>query len=130
MAGLDYSQGWAVVVMDADLQDPPEVLPALIEEWREGGDIVYAVRSQRTGEGAFKRGTAALFYRLLQRIAKVDIPLDTGNFRLMSRRVVEVFNGLRERHRFVRGLSSWVGFRQTACCPLVTFVMLGRQSIL
>lgn len=113
-AGLDYSRGQAVIVMDADLQDPPEVIPALVAKWREGYDVVYAVRTERTGEGTVKRGTAALFYRLLRSVAKVDIPVDTGDFRLMSRRAVDALQRLRERHRFVRGLSSWIGFRQTA----------------
>lgn len=113
-AALDYSQGQAVIVMDADLQDPPEMIPSLIEKWQEGYDVVYAVRTERPGEGAFKRGTAAFFYRLLRRLARIDIPADAGDFRLMSRRAVEALKTLRERHRFVRGLSSWIGFRQTA----------------
>lgn len=123
-AGLDYSQGQAVIVMDADLQDPPEVIPALIEKWQEGYDIVYAVRAERTGEGIVKRGTAALFYRLLRSLAKIDIPSDAGDFRLMSRRAVNALQSLRERHRFVRGLSSWIGFRQTA----VPFVREARYA--
>lgn len=123
-AGLDYSQGQAVIVMDADLQDPPEVIPSLIERWRDGYDVVYAVRSERQGEGILKRGTAALFYRLLRRLSKVEIPPDTGDFRLMSRRAVESLRTLRERHRFVRGLSSWIGFRQTA----VPFVRDARYA--
>ena len=113
-AGIDYSGGEAVIVMDADLQDPPEILPALVEKWREGFDVVYAVREERAGESIFKRGTAALFYRLLKRLARIEIPADTGDFRLMSRRAVEAFKSLRERHRFIRGMVSWVGFRQTA----------------
>jgi glycosyltransferase involved in cell wall biosynthesis len=113
-AGLDYSRGKAVVVMDADLQDPPEVILSLIERWREGYDVVYAVRAERRGEGISKRGTAALFYRLLKYLARVDIPADAGDFRLMSRRAIEALRMLRERHRFVRGLSNWIGFRQTA----------------
>jgi len=123
-AGLDYSRGQAVIIMDADLQDPPEVLPTLIEKWQEGYDIVYAVRAERTGEGMIKRGTAALFYRLLHALAKIEIPLDTGDFRLMSRRAVNALQSLRERHRFVRGLSSWIGFRQTA----VSFVREARYA--
>jgi polyisoprenyl-phosphate glycosyltransferase len=113
-AGIDYSSGEAVIVMDADLQDPPEAIAALVEKWREGFDVVYAVRSERAGESAFKRVTAALFYRLLTRLTQIEIPADVGDFRLMSRRAVEAFKSLRERHRFVRGMVSWVGFRQTA----------------
>jgi len=113
-AGLDYSRGQAVIVMDADLQDPPEVLPLLLQKWREGYDVVYAVRTERQGEGVFKRGTAAIFYRLFKRVARIDIPANVGDFRLMSRRAVEALSGLRERQRFVRGLSVWVGFQQTA----------------
>jgi dolichol-phosphate mannosyltransferase len=123
-AGLDHSRGQAVVVMDADLQDPPEALPALITKWREGYDVVYAVRVERQGEGRVKRGTAALFYRLLRSLTKMDIPADTGDFRLMSRRAVDALGGLRERHRFVRGLSIWIGFRQTA----VPFVREARYA--
>lgn len=123
-AGLDYSSGQAVVVMDADLQDPPEVIPCLVDKWRGGYDVVYAVRTERPGEGALKRGTAALFYRVLRHLAKVDIPADAGDFRLMSRRAVEALKRLRERHRFVRGLSSWIGFRQTA----VSFVRDARYA--
>ena len=113
-AGLDYSHGDAVIVMDADLQDPPDVLPELLAKWQEGYDVVYAVRTAREGESAFKRGTAILFYRLLKRLAGVEIPVDAGDFRLMSRRAVTALGTLRERHRFVRGLSSWIGFRQAS----------------
>lgn len=113
-AGMDHSQGQAVILMDADLQDPPEVLPDLISQWREGYDVVYAVRTQRAGEGLLKRGTAALFYRLLQRISGIDIPPDTGDFRLLSRRAVNALGTLRERHRFLRGRSRWIGSRQVA----------------
>ncbi|NPA31798.1 MAG: glycosyltransferase family 2 protein [Chloroflexi bacterium] len=111
-AGLDYARGQAVVVMDADLQDPPEVIPDLVEKWRAGYQVVYAVRQAREGETWFKRATAALFYRLIRRITNVEIPLDTGDFRLMDRRVVEVLRRMRERHRFLRGMVAWVGFRQ------------------
>ncbi len=111
-AGLDYARGQAVVIMDADLQDPPEVIPRLVEKWREGYQVVYAVRQAREGETWFKTTTAALFYRLIRRITNVDIPLDTGDFRLMDRRVVEVLRRMRERHRFLRGMVAWVGFRQ------------------
>ncbi len=112
-AGLDHARGTAVVIMDADLQDPPEVVPDLLARWREGYEVVYAVRRARHGESAFKLFTAKLFYRLLKRITPVDIPLDTGDFRLMDRRAVEAFRRLGERHRFTRGLVAWLGFRQT-----------------
>ncbi len=112
-AGLDYARGRAVIIMDADLQDPPEVIPRLVEQWRAGYQVVYAVRAARAGETWFKKTTAALFYRLIRRITNVDIPVDTGDFRLMDRRVVEVVRRMRERHRFLRGMVAWVGFRQT-----------------
>lgn len=111
-AGMDHATGEAVVVIDADLQDPPELIPQLMAKWREGYDVVYAVRAERKGESAFKKGTAALFYRLMRRVTNVDIPLDTGDFRLMSRPVVEVLKRIRESHRYIRGLVSWIGFRQ------------------
>lgn len=111
-AGLDYSRGDAVVIIDADLQDPPEVILDLIEKWREGYEVVYAVRAEREGETWFKKTTASLFYRLIYRITDVNIPMDTGDFRLMDRKVVNVMNQMRERHRFLRGMSSWVGFKQ------------------
>jgi polyisoprenyl-phosphate glycosyltransferase len=111
-AGLDFSRGSAVVIMDADLQDPPEVIPDLIAKWHEGYEVVYAVRTEREGESWFKLATASLFYRLIYRITDVDIPLDAGDFRLMDRKVVNVLNQMRERHRFLRGMSAWVGFRQ------------------
>jgi dolichol-phosphate mannosyltransferase len=112
-AGLDFSRGQAVVIIDADLQDPPELILDMIGKWREGYDIVYAVRSEREGETSFKLFTARLFYRLIYRITDVNIPMDTGDFRLMDRKVVTVLNKMRERHRFLRGMSVWVGFRQT-----------------
>jgi dolichol-phosphate mannosyltransferase len=112
-AGMDYARGQAVILIDADLQDPPEVILDLIAKWREGYEVVYAVRAEREGETRFKRTTAALFYRLLSRITDVRIPLDTGDFRLMDRQVVDAVRSMRERHRFVRGMVSWVGFRQT-----------------
>ncbi len=112
-AGTDFADGAAVIVMDADLQDPPEVILEMIQKWREGYEVVYAVRKMRRGETWFKLWTASLFYRLLQRITDVDIPLDAGDFRLMDRAVVLAMRRLRERHRFMRGLSSWVGFKQT-----------------
>ena len=112
-AGLDFSRGEAVVIMDADLQDPPEVILELIEKWRQGYEVVYAVRAEREGETWFKKATAALFYRLINRITDVDIPLDTGDFRLMDRQVVSALSSMRERHRFPRAMAAWVGFRQT-----------------
>lgn len=112
-AGLDYSRGDAVVIIDADLQDPPEVILDLIGKWREGYEVVYAVRAEREGESWFKKTTASLFYRVIYRITDVNIPLDTGDFRLMDRKVVNVMNQMRERHRFLRGMSSWVGYKQT-----------------
>jgi len=111
-AGLDYSRGQAVVIIDADLQDPPEIIPELIAKWREGYEVVYAVRAAREGENWFKLWTASLFYRLIYRITDVRIPLDTGDFRLLDRKVVDVLKQMRERHRFLRGMSAWVGFRQ------------------
>jgi dolichol-phosphate mannosyltransferase len=112
-AGLDYCRGKAVVIMDADLQDPPEVIPELIASWRAGFEVVYAVRTKREGESWFKRATAAFFYRLINRVTDVNIPLDAGDFRLLDREVVDVLNSMRERHRFPRGMAAWVGFKQT-----------------
>ncbi len=112
-AGMDYASGDAVVLIDADLQDPPEVILDLLAKWREGYEVVYAVRAEREGESWFKRFTASTFYRVLSRITDVPIPLDTGDFRLMDRQVVDVVNAMRERHRFVRGMVAWAGFRQT-----------------
>ena len=111
-AGLDYSQGKAVIIIDSDLQDPPEVILDLIQKWHEGYEVVYAVRTEREGESWFKLFTASLFYRLIYRITDVDIPLDAGDFRLLDRQVVDVLNRMRERFRFLRGMSAWVGFRQ------------------
>jgi polyisoprenyl-phosphate glycosyltransferase len=113
-AGVDAARGEAVVLMDADLQDPPEVIPEMIARWRAGYDVVYGRRSRRLGESWFKRATAAAFYRVIRGLTSVDIPADTGDFRLMSRRVVEVLKRLEERNRFVRGLVAWIGWRQTA----------------
>ena len=113
-AGFDYADGDAVIVMDADLQDPPEVLLRMIARWREGYDVAYAVRTKREGETKFKLWTAAAFYRLIRYIADVDIPLDAGDFRLMDRKVVLAMRQLREKNRFMRGLSSWVGYKQIA----------------
>ena len=111
-AGLDYSQGKAVTIIDADLQDPPEVILDLIEKWKEGYEVVYATRSKREGESWFKLVTASAFYRLIQRITDINLPMDTGDFRLLDRKVVDVMGGMREKHRFLRGMSVWVGFRQ------------------
>ncbi len=112
-AGMDYARGDAVVIIDADLQDPPEVILDLLAKWREGYHVVYAVRSERRGESWFKKFTAHLFYRIIYRITDVNIPLDTGDFRLMDRQVVNALNTMREHNRFIRGMASWVGFRQT-----------------
>ncbi|MDD3364532.1 MAG: glycosyltransferase family 2 protein [Syntrophomonas sp.] len=113
-AGMDYARGDAIVIIDADLQDPPELIPKMIEKWKEGYEVVYAKRSQRKGETLFKKLTAALFYRLMGAMSEVKIPLDTGDFRLMDRKVCDAMQSIREKNRFVRGLVSWVGFRQTA----------------
>ncbi len=111
-AGWDYARGEAVVIIDADMQDPPEVIIDLANKWQEGYEVVYAVRSEREGESWFKRFTASFFYRLIARITDVKIPVDTGDFRLMDRKVVDVLKTMRERHRFPRGMSAWVGFKQ------------------
>jgi glycosyltransferase involved in cell wall biosynthesis len=113
-AGLDYARGQAVIILDADLQDPPEVIPTMIERWKHGAEVVYAQRTHREGETPFKLLTAAAFYRLIERITAISIPRDTGDFRLLDRRVVDVLITMREQHRFMRGLSVWVGFRQEA----------------
>ncbi len=111
-AGLDYARGEAIIIIDADLQDPPELILQMIEKWRAGYEVVYAVRTKRIGESWFKEFTAKLFYRIIYRITDVKIPLDTGDFRLMDRKVVNALGKLRERHRFIRGMTSWVGFKQ------------------
>ncbi|MEB3339024.1 MAG: glycosyltransferase family 2 protein [Leptolyngbyaceae bacterium] len=113
-AGLNFVRGQVVVILDADLQDPPELIPDMVEKWRQGYQVVYAQRTQRHKEFWFKRLTAHVFYRLLKRLADVDIPTDTGDFCLMDRQVVDVLNQMPERNRYVRGLRSWVGFRQVA----------------
>jgi dolichol-phosphate mannosyltransferase len=113
-AGLDYARGKAVVVIDSDLQDPPEVIPTLIERWKQGAEVVYAQRATRQGETRFKLFTASLFYQLIGRITSISIPRDVGDFRLMDRNVVDTLVKMREQHRFMRGLSAWVGFRQEA----------------
>jgi len=111
-AGLDYCRGKAAVVIDADLQDPPEVILELVRKWREDFQVVYAVRSEREGESWFKRTTASLFYRMVYRITEIKIPLDSGDFRLLDRVVVDVMCDMPERNRFLRGMATWVGFRQ------------------
>jgi polyisoprenyl-phosphate glycosyltransferase len=111
-AGWDYARGDAVVIIDADLQDPPETILELAKKWKEGYEVVYAVRGERQGESWFKLWTASLFYRIIYQITDVKIPVDTGDFRLMDRKVVDVLKQMKERHRFPRGMSAWVGFKQ------------------
>jgi dolichol-phosphate mannosyltransferase len=123
-AGLNFAKGRAVIVMDADLQDPPEIIPQTIDRWREGYLVVYAVRSKRLQESWFKKFSAYIFYRLLDRLADISIPTDTGDFCLMDRQVVDILNRMPERDRYIRGLRSWVGFRQTS----VTFDRDARYS--
>ncbi|WP_035020474.1 glycosyltransferase family 2 protein [Anoxybacillus flavithermus] len=113
-AGMDYASGEAIVIIDADLQDPPELILDMIGKWKEGYDVVYAKRTKRKGETFFKKATAYAFYRLLRAATEIDIPLDTGDFRLVDRKVRDELVEMRERSRFVRGLVSWVGFKQTA----------------
>ncbi|MFM2310029.1 MAG: hypothetical protein RLY87_2151 [Chloroflexota bacterium] len=112
-AGTDHATGQAVAVIDSDLQDPPEVIIDMFRKWQEGYQVIYGVRAQREGETAFKRFTASMFYRLIRRITNINLPLDTGDFRLMDQRVVAAMSKMREHHRFMRGLSVWVGFKQT-----------------
>jgi len=123
-AGWDYARGGAVVIIDADLQDPPEVILDLAKKWKEGYEVVYAVRGEREGESWFKLWTASLFYRLIYRITDVKIPVDTGDFRLMDRKVVNVLKQMKERHRFPRGMSAWVGFKQVG----VTYKRAARHA--
>lgn len=113
-AGIDHAEGDAVVVIDSDLQDPPEVIAEMVAKWREGWEVVYGKRSIRQGESAFKRVTANMFYRLINRLSDVDLPLDAGDFRLLDRKVVDVLKEIREENRYMRGLVSWVGFSQYA----------------
>jgi polyisoprenyl-phosphate glycosyltransferase len=113
-AGLDHAVGEAVIVIDADLQDPPELIPEFLERWREGYDVVYARRTEREGESALKKATAYVFYRLMQRASRVKIPEDAGDFRLLSRRAVDSLKQLREHHRFMKGLFAWIGYPQKA----------------
>jgi polyisoprenyl-phosphate glycosyltransferase len=112
-AGIDYAKGDAIVIIDADLQDPPEVIPVLLDKWRQGYEIVYAKRKKRSGETWFKLITAKYFYRFLNYMSDIDIPKDTGDFRIIDRKVADVFKIMTERNRFVRGMFSWIGFRQT-----------------
>ena len=123
-AGLDHAAGEAVILIDGDLQDPPELILEMIERWQAGHEVVYAIRSEREGESRFKKLTALVFYRLIYRITDVDIPLDTGDFRLMDRKVVDALNAMREHNRFIRGMTSWVGFRQTG----VRYVRQARHA--
>jgi len=120
-AGVDVARGRAVVIIDGDMQDPPEVIPQMVDRWREGFEVVYGQRESRDGETWFKRATASAFYRILRGITNVDIPVDTGDFRLMGPRAVAAFRAMPERNRFIRGLVSWIGFPQTA-------VMYQRQA--
>ncbi len=113
-AGLNFARGQVIVVLDADLQDPPELIPKMIEAWQAGYHVVYAQRTKRKKESWFKRLTAYVFYRLLGQLADVDIPADTGDFCLMDRQVVDLLNSMPERNRYIRGLRAWIGFRQTA----------------
>lgn len=112
-AGMDYARGDAIIVIDADLQDPPEVIPEMISRWKQGYDVVYGIRKKRQGETLFKKLTAALFYRFLKKMTDVDIPADTGDFRLIDRKVCEALKRLNEKNRFIRGIISWLGFKQT-----------------
>lgn len=123
-AGWDYARGDAIVIIDADLQDPPEVILDLAKKWKEGYEVVYAVRGEREGESWFKLWTASLFYRLIYQITDVKIPVDTGDFRLMDRKVVNVLKQMKERHRFPRGMSAWVGFKQIG----VTYKRAARRA--
>jgi polyisoprenyl-phosphate glycosyltransferase len=113
-AGLDHARGDAVVMMDADLQDPPEVIPSLLERWRDGSDVVYAVRNSREGESAFKLTTARLFYRLMSKLSSIELQENAGDFRLIDRRALEALLAMRERNRYLRGMTVWVGFTQSA----------------
>jgi dolichol-phosphate mannosyltransferase len=112
-AGLEHTRGRAIVIIDADLQDPPEVIPEMVAKWKEGFDVVYGQRAQRDGETWMKRATAKCFYRVIDRMTNFSIPVDTGDFRLVSRRAADAFLAMPERHRFVRGMFSWIGFKQT-----------------
>jgi polyisoprenyl-phosphate glycosyltransferase len=123
-AGLEHASGDAVVMIDGDLQDPPELIPAMLEKWREGVDVVYAVREQRLGETLFKKVTARAFYRTFRRLTRLDLAVESGDFRLMDRRALNALLAMPERNRFLRGMTVWVGFTQTA----VPFVRDERQA--
>jgi glycosyltransferase involved in cell wall biosynthesis len=123
-AGLDFASGRAVVIMDADLQDPPELIPEMAAKWREGHHVVYATRQSREDENLFKRATASLFYRLLNRLADTSLPADVGDFRLADRTAVDAFKGMRENNRYVRGLFGWIGFSQTS----IPYARAGRHA--
>ncbi|MDD5482521.1 MAG: glycosyltransferase family 2 protein [Kiritimatiellae bacterium] len=123
-AGLDYSGGAAAVIIDADLQDPPEVIPRLVEKWRAGFEVVYAVREQRAGETWLKKLLAGLFYRIFRKLVDFEAPLNAGDFRLVDRKVVAALKNVRERHRFMRGLTGWVGYTHCA----VTYKREPRQA--
>jgi dolichol-phosphate mannosyltransferase len=113
-AGLDHARGDAVVMLDGDLQDPPEVIPQMLDHWRAGIDVVYAIRQQRLGETAFKRTTARWFYKLFRRLTRMDLPVESGDFRLMDRRALDALLAMPERSRFLRGMTVWIGFTQAA----------------
>jgi dolichol-phosphate mannosyltransferase len=113
-AGLDHARGDVVVMLDSDLQDPPEVIPDMVERWRQGSDVVYAVRGSRDGETRFKVITASWFYRLFKRLAQIEVPLDAGDFRLMDRRALDALLAMPERNRFLRGMTVWIGFTQSS----------------
>ena len=111
-AGIDYATGEAIVTIDADLQDPPKVIPELVKKWKEGYDVVYGVRKKREGENFFKKVTASIFYKFLNKITDINMPLDAGDFRLIDRKIANNLKTIREKNRYVRGLTSWIGFRQ------------------
>ena len=123
-AGLEHATGDAVVMLDGDLQDPPEVIPQMLERWREGVDVVYAVRQQRLGETVFKRVTARGFYKIFRRLTRMDLAVESGDFRLMDRRALRALLAMPERNRFLRGMTVWIGFTQTA----VPFVREERHA--
>jgi dolichol-phosphate mannosyltransferase len=123
-AGFEIARGQAIILMDADLQDPPEVVPEMIRKWREGYDVAYGQRIRREGETLFKRVSAALFYRLFRKISRMNLPVDTGEFRLMDRKVVEALKQMTERQRFLRGMVTWIGYRQTT----VPYSRAARQA--
>ncbi len=127
-AGLDHARGGVIVVIDSDLQDPPEVIPQLVDAWREGYDVAFAQRRSRAGETWLKNTTAKLFYRAMGRMAQVNLPRDTGDFRLMSRRVVDAVLTMREHHRFMKGLFAWVGFLGRRCCTIASPAIPALQS--